>query len=179
MSVFYRYFLLFCMACIFISCAASKKKGSTGTGNKVNGGSNELLSQKFGVTVPATANTKLADEIGNWMGTPYKLGGSTKAGVDCSGFICQVFPVVYNLHPPRTKGERYKMAKPVLMHEIQEGDIVFFTIGNTKPSHSGIYLWNGYFVHASTSKGVILSNLVEVYWANCFTGAGRLSIAKP
>jgi lipoprotein Spr len=89
-----------------------------------------------------------------------------------------VYPVVYQIQPPRTTAEMHRLAKPVELHEIKEGDIVFFTISSSKPSHSGIYLWNGYFAHSSTSKGVMLSNLSEAYWKKYFIGAGRLP-AKP
>jgi murein DD-endopeptidase / murein LD-carboxypeptidase len=167
------------LSCIFLSCSSTKKQAVTGTNNPGVSGFNQELSQKFGLQVPAQANVRLAEEVLNWRGTPYKLGGTGKTGVDCSGFICQVFPVVYQIQPPRTTADMHKFAKPVMLHEIQEGDIVFFTIGSAKPSHSGIYLWNGYFAHASTSKGVMLSNLSEAYWKKYFTGAGRFLPAKP
>lgn len=179
MRSFFQFLLFLLLGGTIMSCSGSKKQGSiVSTATSVSA-TNPVLSQQFGVPVPANANIKLAEEVLLWKGTPYKLGGTSKSGVDCSGFICQVYPIVYRVQPPRTTVDMHKLAKPVETNDIREGDIVFFSIGSSKPSHSGIYLWNGYFAHASTTKGVMLSNLAEAYWTKYFTGAGRLVTTKP
>ncbi|HSC52485.1 MAG TPA: C40 family peptidase [Phnomibacter sp.] len=179
MSIFSRLAgLLFCFSLLITSCSASRKAKADNT-ETASTTATELLSQKLGTAVPATANIQLAETVLEWKGTPYKYGGTTKAGVDCSGFIGQVYPAVYHIQVPRSAAEMHKKAQPIDDNNRQEGDLVFFSIGSTKPSHAGIYLWNGMFAHASTSKGVMLSSLEEAYWKKYFTGFGRLVPEKP
>jgi lipoprotein Spr len=132
-------------------------------------------SQKLGVRVPETANQKLITTIYDWMGVPYKYGGNDKKGVDCSGFINIIYPIVYNTKVPRVTVLLEKEAEPVKRHALKEGDLVFFKINTKNVGHAGIYLFDDYFVHASTSRGVIISKLEEIYWNKYFVGGGRFS----
>ena len=130
---------------------------------------------RLGIPVPPNANKALVQEVNRWLGAPYQYGGSSMQGTDCSGLICSIYPIVYQLKPPRGTATLHEQAIPLRQSELKEGDLVFFTIDTRKPGHSGIYLWDGYFVHASTSRGVMLSNLNETYWKKYFTGGGRLT----
>jgi len=121
------------------------------------------------------ANTSLKKEIEQWLGVPYKYGGTTKQGVDCSGFCNNVFRNVYNLSLGRSAQDIYDQSKPINRNTIKEGDLVFFKINSSRVSHVGIYLSQNKFVHASTSRGVIISNLEEAYWTKYYYAAGRVS----
>ena len=118
-------------------------------------------------------NTKMFGFIDDWYGTPYRLGGTTKKGVDCSAFSQFLFAAVYGLSIPRTAREQYSLTSRISRTQLKEGDLVFF---NTRGgvSHVGIYLQNNKFVHASTSGGVTISDIFEEYWARKFIGVGRL-----
>jgi len=118
-------------------------------------------------------NTKMFEFIDDWYGTPYRLGGTTKKGVDCSAFCQFLFASVYGLSIPRTAREQYTLTNRISRTELKEGDLIFFnTHGGI--SHVGVYLQNNKFVHASTSGGVMISYIFDEYWARKFVGVGRL-----
>lgn len=119
-------------------------------------------------------NTGLLKIVDEWWGTRYSLGGSTKDGIDCSGFTQIILGNIYNLQLPRTAHEQYRKCNKVNDEELQEGDLVFFTSGRSI-SHVGVYLKNNKFVHASTSQGVMISDLSDSYWSSKYKGAGRVA----
>lgn len=125
------------------------------------------------VEVEKITNLELYALIDEWMGTPYRIGGFTKRGIDCSGFAQNLVGAIYGLYMTRTAHEQYAQCSPISKEELQEGDLVFFNTGRGI-SHVGVYLHNDKFVHASTSSGVIISDLKEAYWSKRFRGAGRL-----
>lgn len=117
-------------------------------------------------------NMTLFQTIDEWFGTRYKLGGSTKDGIDCSALMQVFFTSLYGISLPRTAREQYSLARKISTTELKEGDLVFFnTIGGV--SHVGMYLQNNKFVHAS-SGGVTISDLNEDYWLHHFIGVGRI-----
>ncbi|HCF63329.1 MAG TPA: C40 family peptidase [Ferruginibacter sp.] len=118
-------------------------------------------------------NLPLFGFIDDWYYTRYRFGGTTKKGVDCSSFTLQLFRDVYQISLPRTARQQYEVSIKVNEDEMQEGDLVFF---NTRGgiSHVGVYLVNGYFVHASSSRGVMVSNIREPYFSKRFLGARRI-----
>lgn len=122
-------------------------------------------------------DTKMFEFIDDWYGTPYRLGGTTKKGIDCSAFTQFLFAGVYGLSIPRTAREQYSQTNRISRTELKEGDLIFF---NTRGgiSHVGVYLQNNKFVHASTSGGVMISDIFEDYWARKFVGVGRLKSSE-
>lgn len=107
-----------------------------------------------------------------WMGTPYLLGGTSKKGVDCSGFVINIYRDVRGISLPRTASQMFKTGKKVSRGNLTEGDLVFF--GRFwKIDHVGIYLEGGRFVHASTSRGVMISPMNDSYWTKRYQGARR------
>jgi cell wall-associated NlpC family hydrolase len=125
------------------------------------------------VEVEVLRNHTLYSLIQEWWGSPYKYGGITKRGVDCSGFVQNLAGAVYGFYLSRTAGQQYEQCKKISREELSEGDLVFFNTSRGV-SHVGVYLHNDKFVHASTSLGVTISDLKESYWAKRFIGAGRL-----
>lgn len=107
-----------------------------------------------------------------WLGTPYKYGGTTKKGVDCSGFVGNMYREVRKIQLPRTSGAMYDGGSKVSRENLKEGDLVFFG-SFWKVDHVGIYLNGNRFVHASTSKGVMVSPMDDVYWKPKYLGARR------
>lgn len=135
------------------------------------------LQLKYGVLLNTPAeevkNTRMFEFIDEWYGTPYRLGGTTKKGIDCSAFSQYLFVAVYGISLPRTAREQYKLSSRISRTELKEGDLIFF---NTRGgvSHVGVYLQNNKFVHASTSGGVMISDIFDEYWVRRFIGVGRL-----
>jgi lipoprotein Spr len=135
------------------------------------------LQFKYGIllkTEVENINNKLLYEfIEQWLHTRYQYGGTTKNGVDCSGFCGILQKNVFNILVPRTASEQYKICESVSKDNMQEGDLVFFnTSGGI--SHVGVYLHNGYFVHASVNEGVTISNLAEDYYNRRYVSGGRI-----
>lgn len=133
------------------------------------------FTQVFGYTVCSPYNRVLYDSIDHWLGTPYCYSGTTENGIDCSGFTLKICKGVYDKDfPVRSSGELFQLCEKIDRNTLREGDLVFFKIYRGRISHVGIYLGENRFVHASTSKGVIISSLDEAYYKKYFAGAGRL-----
>lgn len=118
-------------------------------------------------------NERLYDAIQAWMGTPYKYGGMSREGIDCSAFVGQIYKEVYDIRLHRVANDMQQDVKLISKSELKEGDIVFFTNSKGRVSHVGIYLKNDMFAHASTSRGVIISRLGDSYWSKHFYKGGR------
>lgn len=133
----------------------------------------DYLSQIMHVAVSATSNMKLFDFVYEWIGTPYRFGGGTKKGIDCSGFTKQLYSQVFNVDIKRNSRDIFSMVSPVKKDELKEGDLVFFKIHSRSISHVGIYLGNNRFAHAS-SRGVAVSSLDDDYYSRYFYKGGRV-----
>jgi lipoprotein Spr len=133
----------------------------------------DYLSQIMHVAVSATSNMKLFNFVYDWIGTPYRFGGSSKKGVDCSAFTKTLYDQVFNLDIKRSSRDIFSMVSPVGKDELKEGDLVFFKIHSRSISHVGIYLGNNRFAHASL-KGVAISSLDDAYWTRYFYKGGRV-----
>jgi len=116
---------------------------------------------------------KITDTALKLVGVPYKWGGVTPKGFDCSGLIWYVFDK-NSIHLPRTADVQYQAGKIVARNNLQQGDLVFFTTYEPGASHSGIYLGKGNFIHASSSRGVMISNLADSYWKTKYFGGRRM-----
>jgi cell wall-associated NlpC family hydrolase len=110
------------------------------------------------------------------LGTPYRLGGTSPAeGLDCSGLIVHVVQDAFRVRLPRTAEELGEVGARVTRQEIAPGDLVFFNTQRRPNSHVGVYLGEGRFVHAPTSRGVVrIETLHQRYWSDRFDQARRL-----
>jgi len=125
-----------------------------------------------------TAESMIRAEAESWLGTPYKWGGTTKAGVDCSAFTENIFASAFSIDLPRTAARQERLGLKVPKDSLQAGDLVFFRTGGFlflfRRRHVGIYLRDGEFVHASGSKGVTVSRLDEPFWRREYKTARRV-----
>lgn len=135
----------------------------------------DKLSAKLGINVDSCSNLFLMASISNWIGTPYRYGQNTEKGTDCSGFVGNIYKSVFCLNTNRSSSGIYDQTQVKLKkEELVEGDLVFFKIRGNRVSHVGIYLKDGYFAHASTHRGVIISNLEEAYYKKYWYAGGRI-----
>lgn len=133
-------------------------------------------SVSLGVDIKLEDNHKLYLEAADWIGVPYRAGGDSKRGTDCSGLVYQLYKKVYRTQVPRNTEDLKKESSKVAKRSLREGDLVFFTSSRSKKkvAHVGIYLKNNKFIHASTSKGVIVSSLNENYYTQHWISGGRI-----
>jgi len=109
----------------------------------------------------------------SFLGVPYKWGGTTPSGFDCSGFTSYVF-AGQNITLPRVSIDQYAVGTPVSFSDLIPGDLVFFNLSSGKQvSHVGIYIGDNQFISATSSKGIAIYGFTP-YWANAFVGAKRV-----
>lgn len=113
-------------------------------------------------------------QVYDWVGTTYKYSGDTKKGIDCSGFVCEMYKNVYCTELMGGSRDIWTKVCPVEKADLKEGDILFFKIKKGSISHVGIYLGNNKFAHASVNRGVMINDLDETYYKNTFYKGGRL-----
>jgi probable lipoprotein NlpC len=114
-------------------------------------------------------------QLRQWQGTPYKLGGLDRNGVDCSGLVFLTFRSQFGILLPRSTEDLSVVGQDVTREHPQPGDLLFFSTGFFG-QHVGIYLSNNRFLHASKNRGVMLSNLKEEYWQSSFRKAKRIRV---
>lgn len=176
------YILLFLSLFLFASCGA-KKKVLYGDGSKPIGGmpSSNNSKNKSNLTAyyadllgssTKGMNGELYLFIDQWMGSPHRLGGQTRSGIDCSAFVGMVYNQVYNKNLPRTSRDMAQHIKRKYDDQLQEGDLIFFSFGGKDIDHVGVYLQNGKFVHVSTKQGVVISNLKDAWYYKYLTRCG-------
>lgn len=119
---------------------------------------------------------KMLNEIIKFLNTPYKYGGDSKSGIDCSAFTQTLYSDVLAIPLFRTAREQYTEGTAVRNeNDLKFGDLVFFDTRRTiVPGHVGIYIGDGLFAHASSSFGVIVSSLSDKYYSNRYMGARRI-----
>ncbi len=156
---------------IIISCGGNKKVVT----NKKNNYILDKYANVLNVQKSEIENIKLYLFIDDWYGTKYKYGGLSRTGVDCSGFCNVLYGQIYDKKIKRTTHDLSKQVDKVKKSKLKEGDLVFFNISKKKKnSHVGVYLKNNKFVHASTSKGVIISSLDNPYYKKVYSKGGAV-----
>ncbi|MGF7077981.1 C40 family peptidase [Mucilaginibacter sp. UYCu711] len=171
-----RYALLCCAFVVMLSACHSKKaalKGEAGEIVKPQPSIAEKYAAIMGVKESDIKNGRLYNFIELWTGVPYKFGGLDKDGVDCSGLTLLLEQQVYGINLPRITYQQVAVIKRKYEEELKEGDLVFFDFDGKQFSHVGVYLQNGYIVHASSTKGVIVVPL-HGFMYKYFSRAGSI-----
>lgn len=152
-----------------------KSAGKTESG-KTSASSSKMkyVATQLGVSESEIKNDKLYQFIAAWYGTPYKYGGCDIKGTDCSCLTINLYKEVYKKNLPRTADEMMKNCDKLSASKVEEGDMVFFKIESKQITHVGVCLKNNKFIHASTKKGVMISDLNEPYFKKYFFSYGRL-----
>ncbi len=173
---FSRSFLMYFGILIFLSACATRKTPAVNANySKPSAAMAKKYAGIMKVNETTLTNARLYNFIEDWTGTPYRFGGLEKSGIDCSGFTFLLFKEVYKFDLPRTTRMQYDVVKFKNVNELKEGDLVFFDYDGKKNSHVGVYLQNGYYVHASTRKGVIIEQLKNPYTFKYFSKAGTVN----
>ena len=174
--------LVYALVLVSLSACHSSKKtvkpSSSSVGGAVVSGPDKYRSVN---DVPWLENdgsltAAVIDEAFSWLGTPYRYGGNTRSGIDCSGLLVNVFGKVAGVKIPRSSAEQQKYCRTLKRKDARPGDLVFFSNRSHggKVGHVGLYIGNDRFIHASSSRGVIVSDLNQKYYADHYHSAGRV-----
>lgn len=167
--------LLVIMVAGMVGCHSKKKVVENNRTNTTHRVSDEW--RTLDIKLGRGDNKRLYKEVKSWLGTPYKYAGSSKSGTDCSGFVMEVYKEVYHQKLERNSQKIFeKNCYEINKGDLKEGDLIFFNTGNKKRriNHVGIYLKENMFVHASSSRGVVVSDVRETYYVKHFVVAGRV-----
>lgn len=141
----------------------------------------EATKRPQGQSIPAqdstrdTERARAVDTALAMVGAPYRYGGATPAGFDCSGLVYYAYDAA-GVSLPRTTAQQLRASNSIALREAREGDLLFFEI-TSKPDHVGIFIGNGQFVHApSSGKLVSIASLDDPYWHSSFVSARRLDL---
>ena len=145
----YLQLLSFVLIILFNSCSATKR------------------------TTSNVSKTKLESQFQLYKNIKYKYGGTDTNGFDCSGFTLTVYKNAFNIKLPRTTEAMSTLGKKVSKRKLKPGDLVFFR-PSRKYDHVGIFIDNNTFIHSSTSRGIIKSNLNNPYWKKKYRFAKRI-----
>lgn len=149
-------------------------KKEENTSVQVDDNTLSYYSQIFGFPIKKIMNVKLYDLIDEWLGTPYRYAGKTIKGIDCSGFAKILYENAFNILLEGSSADIFKNITTVSKDELTEGDLVFFKVRRGRISHVGVYLGENKFAHASSSSGVIISDLDDPYWKTRYFKGGRM-----
>lgn len=170
--------VVFCAALLVLSSCSVKKKmitdSSKARGVEFKGSLKERYAALLEVSEREILNEKLYKFIDEWMGAPNVPGGMKKNGIDCSGFAILLQKEIFDKNLPRTARQMAEAVKRKYENQLEEGDLVFFNFNGQPFNHVGIYLKNNRFVHVSTTKGVIVSNLKDSWYYKYFSRGGSV-----
>lgn len=118
----------------------------------------------------------MQETIKSYLGTRYKLGGTSYDGIDCSGLVMKIYQSA-GVDVPRSTREQLEMGKTVAFRELKFGDLLFFNNRvsgqKVKSLHVGLFMGDGRFVHASKTRGVVVEHLSSDHWRELFVGGRR------
>jgi len=136
-----------------------------------------FYSQIFNISEKSINDIGLYNAIEPWLGTPYKFGGKSEKGIDCSGFVNQIYTASFCTALAGSSYHIYDKVTLINKEDLKEGDLVFFRINpRFTVSHVGIYIGENKFVHASVKQGVIISDLDEPYYKKHFKKGGKVEL---
>ena len=121
----------------------------------------------------SSLRSALLHHYDRWEGAPYRYGGNSRYGVDCSGFVHAMFKEALDIEVPRSTERLSQAGTRVSRRHLTAGDIIIFRISG-KSLHAGIYVGNGQFIHAAKSRGVMISSLSNPYWTDTYEKSVRI-----
>lgn len=156
--------LMLCVT-LLVACAGTPDK---------NTGADSYPATLTGIKPSSDLQQRLVQHAAAWRGTPYRMGGLNRNGVDCSGFVYITYRDVFGMRLPRSTEQLADMGTAVGLDQLSFGDLLIFKTG-FKQKHVGVYVGEGVFVHASSSRGVMVSHINSPYWADAYRQTRRVA----
>jgi lipoprotein Spr len=172
-----RHGVVFCLALAVVSCGGIAPAPRYASPEKRAGQSVVADLKERKRAFRQADRSKLRAVIDTYLGVPYQWGGTTRAGMDCSALARAVYRETYGIELPRTSREMYKLGRPIRQPaSLKAGDLVFFKIATSGNgiSHVGVYLGDGRFAHASSSRGGVIDDLSASYFETRYAGGRRI-----
>lgn len=170
-SIHCIFFILLCLFFLLSSCHTSHKSSGKDSERKEN------ALPSYHVDGKNKRGKKVVKEAMEWLGTPYKYGGAEKGkGSDCSGLVMSAYLEATGLKLPRNSAKQAEFCKKISGDDLEIGDLCFFATGKdpNRISHVGIMIDNESFIHASSSKGVVISKITTPYYTRTLIQFGRV-----
>jgi lipoprotein Spr len=134
---------------------------------------------KYGLSPDSAVTPTLYYGVYDWLGTRYHYSGCTKKGIDCSGFVSEMYRTAYGIALAGGSRDLYTLVDTVSKTALKEGDILFFKIRKGQISHVAVYLGHNKFAHATVHGGVMVSDLDEAYYRKYYFTGGHLKKSSP
>ncbi|MDE6265958.1 MAG: C40 family peptidase [Muribaculaceae bacterium] len=158
---------------VLVGCSSKKSVTATATAGRYPG-----VPKQEVILEPSLKGIRrnLVKEAMTWIGTPYQYGGHSRKGTDCSGFVMEVYGSAAGKKLPRSSREQESLCKRIKRQQLEAGDLVFFggTKGGGRVAHVGMYIGGNKMIHASTSRGVMVSRIDDPYFGPRFFSAGKV-----
>lgn len=152
---------------ILSSCGSSRRTVTT----RVHGTADQMVT----IAYTNDIGRQLVKEAQRWLGSPYRFGGHERSGTDCSGLVMEVYNRTLGIALPRSSADQRTFATDIHRNALRHGDLIFFAPGgHGRISHVGIYIGDNRMIHASSSKGVIVSDINDSYWQRNYVSSGRI-----
>jgi probable lipoprotein NlpC len=158
---FFKYISVLVMLTVLASCSSRRPAVKT-----------TAAAANIATAMENLKSKQLYRFITEWTGVRYKLGGLDKSGIDCSGFALLLEKDIYSVTLPRRSRDQAETIKERAQNQLKEGDLIFFSFGGSDVDHVGVYLNNNYFVHASTTRGVVVDDLSLPAYQRAMVKAG-------
>lgn len=171
----YKILIFIAFGVLLLSGCRSSKGGGKGAYDR-NAGSLTNYAVDYSNEETDAMGRDLALEARRWLGTPYRYGGTDRNGTDCSGLVMELYRTVCAMKIPRTTVQQNSYCTKVARNKARAGDLVFFgsVKGGGSVSHVGLYIGEGEMIHASSSRGVMISRIDAGYWGDRFCSVGRV-----
>jgi len=166
MKIIFKIILLLGSIAVLFSCSQKQYKIKIIDDNKQTISTSKTPDEN-------TIKNIILKEFKKWEGTPHKMGGNNKKGIDCSGFTHYMYTELFNVRVPRTTKQFFTAGIKINKSQLKPGDLVAFK-PPSYPRHVGIYIGNNKFIHASTTKGVMMSDLDNPYWKKYYVMSRRI-----
>ena len=162
----YKLVVVFVCVMLLTACSSAPYYGSKNPSVKVAG-------KRVDLNDTHKIKQILNQQYKDWRHVQHRMGGVSKKGIDCSGMVYQTYRTKLGFDMPRSTEYQSKVGRSIQQDQLRAGDMVFFKTG-IFTRHVGMYIDKGNFLHVSSSKGVMISNLEDSYWTSAYWKAQRI-----